>query len=97
MLIEKIVFKVYIPNNCLKFSEKYILNHPRKTTSDFLEDLESWEEYKNAFFFLKDVSEMSTTDIERVFKKFWTNKRGYCIVFNNDAEIRNTEYRAENV
>lgn len=96
MLIEKIEFKVYIPNNCLKFSEKYILIHPRKTTTDFLDDLESWEGYKNTYFSLKDVPEMNSSHIERRFEMFWSDMRGYCIVFNNDDGIRNTEYRRNN-
>lgn len=96
MLIEKIEFKVYIPNNCLKFSEKYIIIHPRKTTTDFLEDFEEWNEYKRNIFNSENVSEMFNADIEREFEKFWSDMRGYCIVFNNDAGIRNTEYRAEN-
>lgn len=94
MLIEKIEFKVYIPNGCLKFSEKYILVHARKTTTDFLSDLEDWEGYKKTAFNSENISEMSTANIERKFEEFWTDKwRGYCIVFNNDAGIRNTEHR----
>lgn len=96
MLIEKIEFKVYIPNNCLKFAEKYILIHPRKTTTDFLDDLESWEEYKNTYFFMKTVSEINSANIEQQFEIFWSDMRGYAIVFNNDDGIRNTEYREEN-
>jgi hypothetical protein len=96
MLIEKIEFKVYILNDCIKFAEKYILIHPRKTTTEFLEDLEEWEEYKRNIFNSENVSEMFNADIERQFEIFWTDMRGYCIVFNNDAGIRNTEYRAEN-
>lgn len=96
MLIEKIEFKVYIRNICLKFSEKYILIHPRKTTTDFLEDFEEWNEFKRNIFNSENVSEMFTADIERQFEIFWSDMRGYCIVFNNDAGIRNTEYRKEN-
>lgn len=96
MLVEKIEFKVYIPNDCLKFSEKYILIHPRKTTSEFLEDFEEWEEYKKYIFNAENVSEMFNVSIEMKFEIFWSDMRGYCIVYNNDAGIRNTEYRKEN-
>ncbi len=96
MLIEKIEFKVYIPNNCLKFSEKYILIHPRKTTTDFLDDLESWEDYKNVEQKVQDVERLSASEIERTFEIFWRDMHGYTIIFNNDFGIRFTEFRKEN-
>lgn len=95
MLIEKIEFKVYLPNNCLKFAEKYILIHPSKYTSEFLEDLEYWEDYKNVFNH-DDVERLSASEIERSFEIFWQDMHGYTIIFNNDYGIRFTEYRKEN-
>jgi len=93
MLIEKIEFKVYIPNDCLKISEKYILIHTRKTTTDFLLDKEDWERWIKSELSLPNVDSERPAFFETLFEKFWQGMRGYCIVYNNDDGIRNSHHR----
>jgi hypothetical protein len=93
MLIEKIQFEVYIRNISLLFSEKYILIHTRKTTTDFLLDKEDWERWIKSELSLPNVDSERPAFFETLFEKFWQGMRGYCIVYNNDDGIRNSHHR----